>query len=177
MPCLCRVLPWFLLFSQKSAVFFTIFCRDFLLSLNINYGCQPALWCCAISMVFEQLYGLLGRDICRLGCSGRTTLMLPWCSWTWNPGICCRPCCGDCGGGEMTLSDGCCGWGWRTICCCWMRYWCIIVGDDSGAAPPSQRNIQSTWKQVRQFSWLVAFHNFHTSMNTHTLTKTHAFSI
>ena len=35
----CRVfavfLPWFLQFSQKSAVFFAIFCRDFLLSLVI----------------------------------------------------------------------------------------------------------------------------------------------
>jgi len=29
-------LPWFLRFSQKSAVFFAIFCRDFLLSLSIN---------------------------------------------------------------------------------------------------------------------------------------------
>jgi len=30
------ILPWFLRFSQKCAVFFTIFCRDFLLSLSIH---------------------------------------------------------------------------------------------------------------------------------------------
>ena len=33
--CTAMILPWFLLFSQKFAVFFTIFCHDFLLSLCI----------------------------------------------------------------------------------------------------------------------------------------------
>jgi len=46
----CRVfavfLPWFLPFSQKSAVFFTIFCRDFLLSLIMVYNIShlSGLW-------------------------------------------------------------------------------------------------------------------------------------
>jgi len=113
------------------------------------------LWYMVLSMlsaspvVFCRLYGLLGGAICWLmedGCIGLTTLMLPWCSWTWNPDICGRPCC-CCG--VMTpggATCGCCGCGWSTICCCWMRYWCISGGDVRGVVPPSHRNTAITVK-------------------------------
>jgi len=37
-------LPWFLPFSQNSAVFIAIFCRDFLLSLIIGFQPIQELW-------------------------------------------------------------------------------------------------------------------------------------
>ena len=44
MPCLCRDFAVIFAIFTKSAVFFTIFCRDFLLSLVLPYG-RPKTFC------------------------------------------------------------------------------------------------------------------------------------